>query len=255
MLSTPTLPPWGLSRNESFDGPPKTDAGYRTVALPPHILPLVAEHLDRYAGPERLFVSKDGLPMRPADAVDLPVIRRGVGTDLGTNNSEQAGGRRQRPAAHRRHNLRKRHSSGSLVTTWDGKGFATEQVVGVDDSPPRASAWSRISGWLRSSKPAPTSGRLSGFATVVVVSLLMATTRGEGADAAPTPQLSSAPLPSALPPSLARSLAGSLSVRLGRGGCLAGGHASGKHLQPPRLGGRHRGQGGSPHRRRMRILR
>jgi integrase len=53
-----------LSSNESFDSLPKTDAGYRTVALPPHIWPLISEHLDQYAGDVHVFVGRDGTPMR-----------------------------------------------------------------------------------------------------------------------------------------------------------------------------------------------
>ena len=53
-----------LSRPDRFDSPPKTDAGYRTVALPPHILPLVRGHLDRFAGDAYAFVGREGEPMR-----------------------------------------------------------------------------------------------------------------------------------------------------------------------------------------------
>jgi integrase len=71
-----------LASKKRFDGPPKTDAGYRTVAVPPHVLPLLQEHLDRYAGPERIFVGRDGLPMR-GDAVRQAFerARRKVGMD------------------------------------------------------------------------------------------------------------------------------------------------------------------------------
>lgn len=53
-----------LATRERFDSGPKTDAGYRTVALPPHVLRALQEHIDLYAGPERLFVARDGGPMR-----------------------------------------------------------------------------------------------------------------------------------------------------------------------------------------------
>ena len=53
-----------LSTRRRFDSPPKSDAGFRTVNLPAHILPTMSEHLQRYAGPTRLFVSPDGGPMR-----------------------------------------------------------------------------------------------------------------------------------------------------------------------------------------------
>ena len=52
-----------LEGRRRFDSHPKTDAGYRTVALPSHVLPTLKEHLEKYAGPERLFVSSAGGPM------------------------------------------------------------------------------------------------------------------------------------------------------------------------------------------------
>jgi len=48
-------------------GPPKTAAGRRTVAIPPHLLPELACHLDRYVGPEPeafVFTSPEGGPLR-----------------------------------------------------------------------------------------------------------------------------------------------------------------------------------------------
>jgi integrase len=52
----------------AFDAEPKTDAGKRTVAVPPHVLPVLAEHMASWAGPDRVFVGRDGRPMR-GDAV------------------------------------------------------------------------------------------------------------------------------------------------------------------------------------------
>jgi integrase len=52
----------------AFDADPKTDAGRRTVAVPPHVLPFLKEHLESWAGDERLFVGRDAKPMR-GDAV------------------------------------------------------------------------------------------------------------------------------------------------------------------------------------------
>lgn len=57
-----------LATRTAFDSPPKTDAGYRTVAIPPHVLPLLQEHLAQWAGGERVFIGRDGAPMR-GDAV------------------------------------------------------------------------------------------------------------------------------------------------------------------------------------------
>lgn len=52
----------------AFDADPKTDAGKRTVAIPPHVLPVLAQHMTEWAGRDRVFVGRDGRPMR-GDAV------------------------------------------------------------------------------------------------------------------------------------------------------------------------------------------
>jgi len=52
----------------AFDADPKTDAGKRTVVIPPHVLPVLAEHMEAWAGEDRVFVGRDGGPMR-GDAV------------------------------------------------------------------------------------------------------------------------------------------------------------------------------------------
>lgn len=48
----------------AHDKDPKTEAGRRTIAVPPHVVPVLRLHLDEYAGGERLFVSRDGSPLR-----------------------------------------------------------------------------------------------------------------------------------------------------------------------------------------------
>jgi integrase len=57
-----------LATGAAFDADPKTDAGKRTVTVPPHLLPVLAEHMASWAGPDRVFVGRDGHPMR-GDAV------------------------------------------------------------------------------------------------------------------------------------------------------------------------------------------
>jgi len=57
-----------LSRPQAFDAPPKTDAGKRTVNIPPHVLPVLAAHMETWAGSDRVFIGRDGRPMR-GDAV------------------------------------------------------------------------------------------------------------------------------------------------------------------------------------------
>jgi integrase len=46
------------------DKAPKSRAGRRTVAVPPHVMPLLRAHLDAEAGPVYVFVGADGEPLR-----------------------------------------------------------------------------------------------------------------------------------------------------------------------------------------------
>lgn len=57
-----------LATRQAFDADPKTDAGKRTVTIPPHVLPVLVEHLETWAGPEQVFIGRDGRTMR-GDAV------------------------------------------------------------------------------------------------------------------------------------------------------------------------------------------
>jgi integrase len=52
----------------AFDADPKTDAGRRPVSIPPHVLPFLAQHMTTWAGTNRVFIGRDGRPMR-GDAV------------------------------------------------------------------------------------------------------------------------------------------------------------------------------------------
>lgn len=44
-------------------GPPKSDAGIRDVAIPPHLLPLIKAHLREHAGIELIFPSPQGIQL------------------------------------------------------------------------------------------------------------------------------------------------------------------------------------------------
>jgi integrase len=57
-----------LETRQAFDAPPKTDAGKRTVNIPPHVLPILEVHMREWAGTDRVFIGRDGKPMR-GDAV------------------------------------------------------------------------------------------------------------------------------------------------------------------------------------------
>ena len=57
-----------LEKPQAFDADPKTDAGKRTITIPPHVLPIVAAHMGTWAGSDRVFIGRTGRPMR-GDAV------------------------------------------------------------------------------------------------------------------------------------------------------------------------------------------
>ena len=57
-----------LETRQAFDADPKTDAGRRTVSIPPHVLPFLIEHMTTWAGTDRVFIGRDGRPMR-GDAI------------------------------------------------------------------------------------------------------------------------------------------------------------------------------------------
>jgi integrase len=57
-----------LSDGTLLIGPPKTDAGRRTIAIPPHILPDLEAHLVGFVSPEAaalVFTGEKGGPLRP----------------------------------------------------------------------------------------------------------------------------------------------------------------------------------------------
>lgn len=53
-----------LESRVAFDKDPKTSAGVRPIAVPPHVLPYLREHRSKWAGDERFFVGRDGGPIR-----------------------------------------------------------------------------------------------------------------------------------------------------------------------------------------------
>jgi integrase len=63
-----------LERPQAFDADPKTDAGKRIVTIPPHVLPILAIHMETWAGADRVFIGRNGRSMR-GDAVRLAFER------------------------------------------------------------------------------------------------------------------------------------------------------------------------------------
>jgi integrase len=53
-----------LESPKKYDKDPKTDAGRREVAFPPHLKPYLVEHMQKWAGSERFFIGRDGQPMQ-----------------------------------------------------------------------------------------------------------------------------------------------------------------------------------------------
>lgn len=56
-----------LKSGERRVGPPKTTAGVRSVAIPPHVVPAISDHLAEFTGPrdeDLMFVGVRGLPVR-----------------------------------------------------------------------------------------------------------------------------------------------------------------------------------------------
>jgi len=74
-----------LANGTLFLGPPKTDAGQRKVAIPPHLRNDLAAHLDRYvapAGDALVFTGEKGGPLRPHVLQKAWVTaRRATGSD------------------------------------------------------------------------------------------------------------------------------------------------------------------------------
>ena len=60
---------WELGNRQRRVGPPKTAAGVRAIAIPPHVRPLIGQHLERFTGSDvadLIFVGTKGQPVRRA---------------------------------------------------------------------------------------------------------------------------------------------------------------------------------------------
>lgn len=64
------------------DKDPKSRAGRRRVTIPPHVVPVLREHMEQFAGQDRVFVGNDGEPLRGNTLYQAFVRARGrVGLD------------------------------------------------------------------------------------------------------------------------------------------------------------------------------
>ncbi|NIH78012.1 tyrosine-type recombinase/integrase [Amycolatopsis viridis] len=81
-----------LESPKKYDKDPKTDAGRREIAFPPHLKPYLVEHMTKWAGTERFFVGRDGQPMR-GNAVYQAFVRarKRVGVDVSFHDLRHTG--------------------------------------------------------------------------------------------------------------------------------------------------------------------
>lgn len=63
-----------LEEPTRFEKDPKSAAGRRTVAVPPHVIPVLREHANEYAGDEFFFVDRNGARVR-SNAVYQAFVR------------------------------------------------------------------------------------------------------------------------------------------------------------------------------------
>lgn len=81
-----------LESPKKYDKDPKTDAGRREIAFPPHLKPFLVEHMAEWAGVERFFVGQDGQPMR-GNAVYQAFVRarKRVGVEVSFHDLRHTG--------------------------------------------------------------------------------------------------------------------------------------------------------------------
>jgi integrase len=81
-----------LESPRKFEKDPKTEAGKREVAVPPHVWPLIVAHSEEVAGPEFFFVGKDGHRMRGNALYQAFVrARRKVGLEISFHDLRHTG--------------------------------------------------------------------------------------------------------------------------------------------------------------------
>lgn len=81
-----------LQTRRRFEKPPKSSAGVRTISIPPHVIPVLREHLESWAGPEMLFVGQDGSRMASNALYQAFVrARKQVGVSLSFHDLRHTG--------------------------------------------------------------------------------------------------------------------------------------------------------------------
>ena len=81
-----------LEEPTKFEKDPKSEAGKRTVHIPPHVLPVLRTHARDFAGPEFFCVGKDGKRMR-GNAIYQAFVRarKRVGLDISFHDLRHTG--------------------------------------------------------------------------------------------------------------------------------------------------------------------
>jgi integrase len=81
-----------LESPKKYDKDPKTDAGRREIAFPPHLKPHLVEHMTKWAGTGRFFIGRDGQPMR-GNAVYQAFVRarKRVGVEVSFHDLRHTG--------------------------------------------------------------------------------------------------------------------------------------------------------------------
>ncbi|WP_246600973.1 tyrosine-type recombinase/integrase [Skermania piniformis] len=81
-----------LESSAKFNKDPKTFAGNRDVTIPLHPHPHLIEHMTKWAGRERFFVSRDGSPLRGNTVYQAFVrARRKAGLDIAFHDLRYTG--------------------------------------------------------------------------------------------------------------------------------------------------------------------
>lgn len=81
-----------LEEPTKFEKDPKSDAGKRTVTIPPHVLPVLRRHADEFAGDEFFFVDRNGSRVRSNTVYQAFVrARKRVGVTISFHDLRHTG--------------------------------------------------------------------------------------------------------------------------------------------------------------------
>lgn len=81
-----------LESQRAYDKDPKTAAGNRSVTVPPHVLSVLQEHAEHWAGTEYFFVGPDGTRMRGNAVYQAHVrARQKIGLDISFHDLRHTG--------------------------------------------------------------------------------------------------------------------------------------------------------------------